>query len=197
MNMKLFMIFCLISLSAFAVEEEESEALRALRISCEKQKVGLGCFNYANMLVRIEKSDDAEKYYEMGCKLSHEPSCAKEKWDLPERKAIPEIVELPASPAPESVESEQDSEDGSQPTAAISLPSRVSIRQSESEQSSPQDTINTEYNPGSPVGPSPSQESPADMGAAVPTQNEASSGPVDLNSAMPDAGMPTDPSVTE
>ncbi len=70
-----------------------------MRLSCEKQKVGLGCFNYANMLFRLEKSDEADKYFEMGCKLEHSPSCSKEKWDLPLAKA-------PSKPEPMAPESE-------------------------------------------------------------------------------------------
>jgi hypothetical protein len=101
---------------------EESEALKAMRLSCEKQKVGLGCFNYANMLLRLDKSDEADKYFEMGCKLEHSPSCSKDKWDLPlakapstpepmapESEAVPEAVvepepETEPAPAPESLD---------------------------------------------------------------------------------------------
>lgn len=182
--MKLFMIFCLFSLTALAVEEEESEALRALRLSCEKHKVGLGCFNYANMLVRSQKSDVAEKYFEMGCKLSHEQSCAKEKWDLPERKAIPEIVELPATPPETEAESE------SQSSEAINLPSKVSIRQDTSSESESESTE-------APTEPAVSQE-PSTPASEAETQSEASKGPVeDLNSATPAEGSVAEPSVTE
>ena len=84
--MKLYALFLFLSFPLLA-QNEESEALKAMRLSCEKQKVGLGCFNYANMLLRIEKSDEADKYFEMGCKLNHSPSCSKDKWDLPLGKA--------------------------------------------------------------------------------------------------------------
>ena len=95
--MKLYALFLFLSFPLLA-QNEESEALKAMRLSCEKQKVGLGCFNYANMLLRIEKSDEADKYFEMGCKLNHSPSCSKDKWDLPLAKAPskPELM------APES-----------------------------------------------------------------------------------------------
>src|SRR4051794_33139501 len=86
LGMKLLIFLLFLSLALFASEEEESEALKAMRLSCVKQKIGLGCFNYANMLVRIDKSDTAEKFYELGCKLEHQPSCSKDKWDIPDRK---------------------------------------------------------------------------------------------------------------
>lgn len=98
--MKLFVFLCLVLSTLVLAQEEESEALRVLRLACEKQKVALGCFNYANMLVREEKPDQADKYYEMGCKLSHAPSCSKEKWDLPERKPEPSAHnEISSEPA--------------------------------------------------------------------------------------------------
>jgi len=108
--MKLYALFLFLSFPLFA-QNEESEALKAMRLSCEKQKVGLGCFNYANMLLRIEKSDEADKYFEMGCKLNHSLSCSKDKWDLPLAKApskpteekAPEAVTEPES-APESLD---------------------------------------------------------------------------------------------
>jgi hypothetical protein len=55
-----------------------------MRISCEKQKIGLACFNYANMLIRAKKDDSVDTYFEMGCKLDHSPSCKKEKWIIPD-----------------------------------------------------------------------------------------------------------------
>lgn len=88
----------MLSLNLFA-QDEESEYLRALRLSCEKQKVALGCFNYANALSRAEKDELAEKYYALGCKQEHAPSCKKEKWDLPE--AEKPATESAAKPAEE------------------------------------------------------------------------------------------------
>jgi len=95
--MKLVVILCLFSLSLFA-QDEESEALRAMRLSCEKQKVALGCFNYANMLARLEKNEEADKAFEMGCKLGDSPSCKKEKWDLPAPVAAKVTPESPIEP---------------------------------------------------------------------------------------------------
>ena len=196
--MKLLLFFCLFSLAAFAVEEEESEALSAMRLSCEKQKVGLGCYNYANMLVRSEKAEAAEKYFEMGCKLSHQPSCAKEKWDLPERKVTPEIVELPASTPTEIEESPVESPDYSGgPTI---LPSRVTVNSSApaSEESAPSSEIsgdpsNETYKPSITLPtPAPAAE------AKAPAQSDVSSEPAeDLNSETPAEGAEAEPSVTE
>lgn len=81
--MKILALLTLISFSLFA-QDEESEALRTMRISCEKQKIGLACFNYANMLIRAKKDDSVDTYFEMGCKLDHSPSCKKEKWVIPD-----------------------------------------------------------------------------------------------------------------
>ena len=114
--MKLYALFLFLSFPLLA-QIEESEALKAMRLSCEKQKVGLGCFNYANMLLRLDKSDEADKYFEMGCKMDHSASCSKDKWDLPLAKApskppekmapeaaiVPEAVTEP-EPAPESLD---------------------------------------------------------------------------------------------
>lgn len=95
--MKLVVILCLFSLSLFA-QDEESEALRAMRLSCEKQRVALGCFNYANMLARLEKNEEADKAFELGCKLGDSPSCKKEKWDLPAPVAAKVTPESPIAP---------------------------------------------------------------------------------------------------
>jgi|GEM_PF-5655028 len=95
--MKLVVILCLFSMSLFA-QEEESEALRAMRLSCEKQRVALGCFNYANMLARLEKNEEADKAFELGCKLGDSPSCKKEKWDLPAPVAAKLPAESPIEP---------------------------------------------------------------------------------------------------
>ena len=109
--MKTLLLLLLVASPAFALEEEESEALRALRLSCEKQKVALGCFNYANMLIRESKPEISEKYFELGCKLHHQPSCAKERWEIPERQAsAPQVLsaaeQAASSPAPASIPEE-------------------------------------------------------------------------------------------
>ena len=100
--MKIFALLALISFSLFA-QDEESEALRTMRISCEKQKIGLACFNYANMLIRAKKDDSVDTYFEMGCKLDHSPSCKKEKWVIPD-------VAIVRTAKKESEDSSSDSE---------------------------------------------------------------------------------------
>jgi TPR repeat protein len=100
-------LFMLLLTTAHA-QEEETEALSAMRLGCMKSGVALGCYNYANMLVRSDKVDEADKYYERGCKLKHEGSCQKQKWDIPDRvkTATTEITPAP-TPAPASVEEEE------------------------------------------------------------------------------------------
>lgn len=90
-------------------QEEESEALSAMRLGCMKHGVALGCYNYANMLVRSEKETEAEKYFERGCKLKHEGSCQKQKWDIPDRVKTA-TTEVTPSPAPASVVEEEEVE---------------------------------------------------------------------------------------
>jgi hypothetical protein len=115
--MKYFWMLFILSLSFTTLAQvEESEALRAMRLSCEKQKVGLGCFHYANMLSRSGKEEDVDKYYEMGCKLEHSPSCKKDKWDLPEaEKKVSE--EAPASPSSVASEEEAKPEEATEEAA--------------------------------------------------------------------------------
>jgi hypothetical protein len=97
--MKILVLIALMTFNLFA-QEEESEALSAMRISCEKQKVGLGCFNYANMLIRADKKELADKFFELGCKYNHSSSCKKEKWDLPDVVITNKSTESPlATPA--------------------------------------------------------------------------------------------------
>lgn len=80
--MKIVLLLMLLSHNSFA-QNDESEYFRALRLSCEKQKVALGCFNYANTLMRAGNEEMASKYFDLGCKQNHTPSCSKEKWDSP------------------------------------------------------------------------------------------------------------------
>ena len=107
--MKMILFFFISLGSSFAqIQDQESEVLRAMRLSCEKQKVALGCFNYANMLIRLDRADQADAFFDLGCKLDHSPSCQKEKWTLPapEKKAdqVSALETAPATapePAPE------------------------------------------------------------------------------------------------
>lgn len=98
--MKILVLLIVLSFNLFAQDEEESEYLRALRLSCDKQKVALGCFNYANALMRNGNEEAAEKYFALGCKQEHSPSCKKEKWDLPEGAKPAKKPEVEASTAP-------------------------------------------------------------------------------------------------
>ena len=108
--MRTLILFILFITPALA-QEEETEALSAMRLGCMKSGVALGCYNYANMLVRSEKADEAEKYFERGCKLKHEGSCQKQKWDIPDRVQPVVAEEAPShSPAPASVVEEDDNE---------------------------------------------------------------------------------------
>lgn len=99
--MRTLFLFILFAVPALA--QEESEALSAMRLGCNKHGVALGCFNYANMLVREEKQDQADKYFERGCKLKHEGSCLKQKWDIPDRV---KTATLSPSHSPASVSEE-------------------------------------------------------------------------------------------
>jgi hypothetical protein len=126
--MRLFLVLCLylVTFQLFAQEEQETEALKAMRLSCQKHKVGLGCYNYANMLIRADKADQAETIFELGCKLDHSPSCQKEKWSLPEvvKKDLP--LPSPASKKEdESLESENTQEEAV--ASKVFVPSKLSI----------------------------------------------------------------------
>ena len=106
--MRTLILFIILITPALA-QEEETEALSAMRLGCIKSAVALGCYNYANMLSRSEKADEAEKYFERGCKLKHEASCQKQKWDIPDRVKALVADEVP-SPSPASVVEEDDNQ---------------------------------------------------------------------------------------
>lgn len=99
----------MLMLTTAHAQEEETEALSAMRLGCMKGGVALGCYNYANMLVRSDKADEAEKYFEKGCKLKHEGSCQKQKWDIPDRVKTA-TTEITPSPAPASIAEETEEE---------------------------------------------------------------------------------------
>lgn len=99
-------LFTTLAVSSLFAQAEESEGMRSMRLSCEKHKVALGCFNYANMLLRREQ-DGAETFFEKGCKLKHEPSCQQEKWDLPPvEKVVAAPVEIEAPTPIETIPDE-------------------------------------------------------------------------------------------
>jgi hypothetical protein len=102
--MKTLLLFMLFAVPAVA--QQETEALSAMRLGCNKHSVALGCYNYANMLVREEQPEEAEKYFERGCKLKHEGSCEKQKWDIPDR--VKTTNQETTSPSPASVSTEEE-----------------------------------------------------------------------------------------
>jgi hypothetical protein len=174
--MKIFALLILISFSLFA-QDEESEALRTMRISCEKQKIGLACFNYANMLIRAKKDDSVDTYFEMGCKLDHSPSCKKEKW------VIPDVI-ITRTPKKESDNSSSTPEvfsafDLKSPAGS---PVSVSPAQQDSNNSPPsfQSSSNSQRYPNPPNNNSPSFSPPPDNN--FPDNNAA---PVEYSDSAP------------
>lgn len=88
---------------------EDTENMRAMRLGCEKQKLGLGCTNYANMLIKSQRESEAEFYFEKACKLGHQDGCDKKKWPVKEvtSEQISEdqesnILSFPEEEAPET-----------------------------------------------------------------------------------------------
>jgi hypothetical protein len=166
------MVF-LLTFSAYALEEPESEAMRALRLSCEKHKVGLGCFNYANMLNRKGKGEP-DRYFDLGCKYQHSASCNKEKWPEPEVK--PALVQ-PAIESPAPVMEPMDEPVVSEDEESPQLENRISIRPSDSPSpTSTPPTADTLENP-SPEAPASQVEAddlidPNDM---IPSTDPSSS----------------------
>ena len=67
--MKMFFLLLLFISTASVVAVEETEGMRAMRLGCEKQKLGLGCTNYANFLIKNGRESEADAYFEKGCKL--------------------------------------------------------------------------------------------------------------------------------
>lgn len=64
-----------------------------MRLGCDKQKLGLGCTNYANFLIKNDRESEADAYFEKGCKLGNQDGCDKKRW------AVKEVV----SPEPEAI----------------------------------------------------------------------------------------------
>jgi hypothetical protein len=77
--MKYFLIIFLVSTSIFA---SESELVSTMKIGCEKQKSAIGCYNYANFLIKQGDNNLADKYFDKGCKLGNKSSCRKEVWEF-------------------------------------------------------------------------------------------------------------------
>lgn len=162
---------------AFAQDEEESEAQKFMRISCEKQRVALACYNYANMLIRANKEDQSEKYFEIGCKLEHSPSCSKDKW------VIPEVVIKKKPKKSEKIETENE-EETSQAASAFDLKAPDGYKGSTSSQSSA--TMSDGYSSSQPPSP-PGMDSGQPY--TPPTHNESVP-----PGAGPDMEIPSAPS---
>lgn len=71
-------ILLILSIPIYA---QESEALNAMKLGCEKGKSAIGCYHYANMLIRHEKESEASEIFKKACQLGHKPSCDEEKWE--------------------------------------------------------------------------------------------------------------------
>jgi hypothetical protein len=88
------MFIILISLYAFlaTAKPEESEAIRAVRLGCEKQRLGRGCVNYANFLLKNGDEKKAKVYFQKGCKLKVQDGCDQKRWETkPKKVATTEI----------------------------------------------------------------------------------------------------------
>ncbi len=101
-------IICLISAIAFAYED--SEGMRAMRLGCEKQKLGLGCTNYANFLIKNGRESEADAYFDKAFKLGHQEGCDKKRWvskekepEVPLVDTTPDIaIDVPSTPVEET-----------------------------------------------------------------------------------------------
>jgi hypothetical protein len=60
----------------------ESEMMRSMKLGCEKQKMAVGCYHYANLLIKNGNESLANKYFEKGCKLGNSSACSKERWKV-------------------------------------------------------------------------------------------------------------------
>lgn len=87
----LFFIFLIIS-GSNVLAFEETEGMRSMRLGCEKQKLGLGCHNYANFLIKNDRETEADAYFEKGCKLAHQESCEKKRWESLEQSTSVEVA---------------------------------------------------------------------------------------------------------
>lgn len=57
------------------IAHSESEMLRLMRLSCESSKSARACYNYANLLHRRQKTQEARIYFKKGCQKGYAPSC--------------------------------------------------------------------------------------------------------------------------
>ena len=78
--MNIFLYLFLFSVSAWP-QDKESEALKAARLGCDKQNQALGCYVYANWLIKIQENQKADTYFEKACKLNLQDGCDKKIWE--------------------------------------------------------------------------------------------------------------------
>ena len=73
-----YLILLLLSVPIYA---QESEALHAMKLGCEKGKSAIGCYHYANLLIRNQKESEASEIFKKSCQLGYKPACDEEKWE--------------------------------------------------------------------------------------------------------------------
>lgn len=73
-----YVILILLSVPIYA---QESEALHAMKLGCEKGKSAIGCYHYANLLIRHQKESEASEVFKKACQMGHKPACDEEKWE--------------------------------------------------------------------------------------------------------------------
>ena len=70
----------------------ESELMRSMKLGCEKQKLAIGCYHYANLLIKNGNESLANKFFEKGCKLGNSSACSKERWKFAPIQPPAEVV---------------------------------------------------------------------------------------------------------
>lgn len=70
-------LFTLLALIINPSLAKESEALRMMRYACENNGSSKACFNYANLLLRRNQKEKAQRFFKRGCELGSKRSCAR------------------------------------------------------------------------------------------------------------------------
>ena len=94
--MKILLLILVALVTSSVVATEETEGMRAMRLGCEKQKLGLGCTNYANFLIKNGRESEADAYFDKGCKLGNQDGCEKKRWAV--KEVIAPEPEVPVEP---------------------------------------------------------------------------------------------------
>jgi hypothetical protein len=63
-----------------------------MKLGCEKQKMAIGCYHYANLLIKNGHESLANKFFEKGCKLGNRSACSKERWKVAPIQSPTEVV---------------------------------------------------------------------------------------------------------